>query len=271
MGEIYTAASFTKNFSWNRSYKKLYTAVQKGFSEKLAPVTRNDWRERSAINNRDLELIPMNFFLYSKSGNGDDFILVDTLVECAVERPYDLQFAKLALFAFHLANSGSWRNSKWINGRVAGWANLFIRKRAWHHDTWSNAAFQNSVLEEFIEEHVQGTSSHKVFTNYLYMLESAKVLVDGNVQNFDFRERWFLDAVQLFWDREIFDGTLRETGGVSTYRDRFFEQEIYKLLACSEAQAEAFIASAFREYSNSRMAPCFDQLRNLKNAGLIAA
>jgi hypothetical protein len=58
----FTVASFTKNFSWHRSYKRLYAAIREGFSRKLEPVTRDNWRARSGIKNKDLELIPMNFF-----------------------------------------------------------------------------------------------------------------------------------------------------------------------------------------------------------------
>jgi len=271
MQDTYTPGSFTKNFSWNRSYKRLHTAIRAGFSKKLAPVTRDDWRKNSGINDHDLELIPMNFFLYSMPGNDNDFVLADTLGECAIQRPYSTDFAKLSLFAFHLANSGSWRQSKWADGGVAGWANLFIRKSAWDHDSWSSGAFQDEFLEKFIEEHVHGKSTHKVFTNYRFMLRSAGVIVDGKLQTFDFTERWFIDAVQLFWDRHTFDGFLREGSNLADYRASFFDQGIHRLLACGKEQADAFIAFAFREYSNSRMAQCFDQIRNLKRDGVIAA
>src|SRR5215216_5684204 len=109
----YTAGSFTKNFSWNRSYERLHSVIVKGFTGRLEAVARDVWRKRSGITDPDRQLIPMNFFLYSAAGNDDDFILVDRLVEISLERSYDKRFAQLALFAFHLANSGHWRNSKW--------------------------------------------------------------------------------------------------------------------------------------------------------------
>ena len=38
------------------------------------------------------------------------------------------------------------------------------------------------------------------------MLESAGVLIDGELQPKDLRQRWITDAVQLFWDRQILEG-----------------------------------------------------------------
>jgi hypothetical protein len=63
----------------------------------------------------------MNFFLYSIRGVNEDYLLVDQLVDAAMD-PYNQQFAQLALFSFHMANSGKWRNSYWPDGKVAGWA-----------------------------------------------------------------------------------------------------------------------------------------------------
>src|SRR3954468_490721 len=104
MVDEFSPGSFTKNFSWNRSYRRLHTAIAKGFAGSSEPVTRSQWRERCGIADRNRQLIPMNFFLYSRPGTKDDFILVDQLVDVATH-PYDAQFAQLALFAFHVANS----------------------------------------------------------------------------------------------------------------------------------------------------------------------
>jgi hypothetical protein len=103
------------------------------------------------------------------------------------------------------------------------------------------------------------------------MLASAGVVIEGEVQTLDFRDPWFLAAVQLFWDRQIFDGVLREGSALSAYRASFFDQEIHKLLACSEQQADAFIAVSFREYGRIRMKRSVEQIQNLRKGGLIAA
>src|SRR5271167_2577377 len=89
MAAEYSAASFTKNFSWHLSYERLYNAIVQGFSAGLEPVTREQWRDRSGIVDPNRQLIPMNFFLYSRTGIKADFILVDRLVEVAANHEYD--------------------------------------------------------------------------------------------------------------------------------------------------------------------------------------
>lgn len=119
MADTYTPGSYTKNFSWHHSYKRLHSAIRNGFPSELVPVERDKWREHSRIGDAYRELIPLNFFLYSMRGLHEDFIVVDRLVERS-SVPYDADFARLALFAFHLAMSGNWHQSKWPDGRVAG-------------------------------------------------------------------------------------------------------------------------------------------------------
>jgi hypothetical protein len=269
MAQKYTAGSFTKNFSWHLSYKRLHGAIASGFSEGLDPTSREEWRLRSRIGNSDLELIPMNFFLYSKEGIEQDYILVDRLVERSIE-PYDKDFAELALFAFHLANSGTWRQSKWRDGAVAGWANALIRELAWRNDTWTSDIFQERPLASFLGQHLEGTSGtrRKVLTNYRYMLRSAGVLVRGKIQPVDRDIKWRIDATQLFWDRQLFDGLLSPSSNRKSFETSYLDHEIYKLLRCSEEQGRAFVAGAFRDYSE-RLANRVKQVRGLK--GLLVA
>ena len=133
--------------------------------------------------------------------------------------------------------------------------------------------FEEDFLTKFIERHIDGepVTKRKVLTNYRYMLESAGVLEDGELQPVNLRERWFVDAVQLFWDREIFDGALPRTAGAAAFENSFFNREIYKLLGCTEAQGQAFVRAAWPEYSRNRLNNRFDHLRDLRVAGLIAA
>src|ERR1700686_4471131 len=135
MSNTYTVGSFSKNFGWNESYKKLHAAIRNGFSGGGSPVSRDCWRERSKIGDSDQELLAINFFLYSMRGINEDFVLVDKLVDCAFEA-YSADFSRLALFALHVASSGNWHRSKWPDGRVAGWANELIRTVAWNTGKW---------------------------------------------------------------------------------------------------------------------------------------
>lgn len=265
MTDTYSPGSFTKNFSWHQSYKKLHAAVRNGFSSKRDPVVRERWRERSGIGDTNRELIPMNFFLHSMRGVNDSFFVVDRLVERAFV-PYDADFAKLALFAFHLAMSGNWRHSKWPDGKVAGWASEFIRTIAWSSGQWRSAAFTERSLGSFLEEHIDGeaVTKRKVLTNYRYMLASAGVLVDERVQETDLRAPWVADATQLFWDREIFSGELHRSSSAKDFESAFLREEIYKLLPCTAEQGRAIALAIYRDYSERILPTRIKQLEVLR-------
>lgn len=261
----YTAGSFTKNFGWDESYEKLHIAIRNGFSEGYLPVERESWRARSEIADSDRELIPLNFFLHSMRGRNKDFVVVDRLVERTVA-PYDSNFANLALFAFHLANSGNWRHSKWPDGKVAGWANEFIRTVAWRNGAWSSAAFTVHSLKLFFQDRIEGepVTKRKVRTNYRYMLESAGSLVDDRIQELNFQAPWLTDAAMLFWDRQIFTGELHGREPQKQFEAAFFRNEIYKLLGCSPEQGKAIAISAYRSYSAQLLPKRLEQLAELR-------
>lgn len=212
----------------------------------------------------------MNFFLYSLPGVADDFLLVDQFVKFALDSSYNAQFSRLALFAFHIAKSGKWKNSQWHDGRVAGWANDLIREVASEKGAWPAHAFREKFLTEFIENRIEGeaVTQRKIFTNYRYMLESAEVLSDGKLQPENLRERWLLDAVQLFWDRQIFDSALSATASLRAFEDSLIDNDIHKLLRCDKTQCQAFARAAFSEYDG---AECLEQIDKLKVSGAVAA
>lgn len=268
----YTPASFTKNFSWNHSYKRLHTAVNRGFEGSMEPIARDAWRAHCGIADQNRQLIPMNFFLYSCKGVSDDYLLFDQFVEVAATRPYNDDFDGLALFNFHLAMSGVWGNSKWPDGRVAGWARDFICS-AWEKGHWRSSAFEENAMEAFLDQilDAEPVSKRKVLTNYRFMLTSAGLLVDGQFQAPDLRKRWPVDAVQLVWDRNIFDGVLHPSSPQSAFEAALKDQEIFKLLGCDSAQLQAFARAAFREYGGERMAKRGAQIQELRKLGRIAA
>ena len=273
MTEAYTPGSFTKNFSWNRSYRRLYDAIRSGFSGAPKPVSRERWRAGSGITDSNRQLIPMNFFLYSMEGAADDFLLVDQFVEVAQGRRYSAEFCQFALFDFHQANSGRWRNSPWPNGRVAGWANDYIRKIASAKGAWPSTAFDERPLAIFLDEQIVGeaVTKHKMLTNYRYMLESAGVLVEGKLQPENLRQRWHVDAVQLFWDRQSFDGALPATSKISALEDSLIDHEVFKMLRCDKDQCRAFARAAYAEYSIGQGPARAAQIDALHVRGLLAS
>jgi hypothetical protein len=266
----YTPGSFTKNFSWHQSYKKLHTSIRNGFSPGLEPIERETWRARSEIGDANRELIPLNFFLYSMRGLNEDFVVVDRLVERSFVR-YDADFARLALFAFHLAASGNWHHSKWPDGKVAGWANDFIRTVAWNGGQWSEAAFTTHALKSFLGERIDGeaVTKRKVRTNYRYMLASAGVLVDERIEPPDLRASWVVDATELFWDRQIFGGEVHRSSNQKEFEAAFFRHEVYKLLGCTAEQGRAIALSTYRVYIAHLLPKRLAQLEKLR--GLLAA
>jgi hypothetical protein len=215
----------------------------------------------------------MNFFLYSMEGVADDFLLVDQFVEVALERPYGTEFCQFALFNFHQANSGRWRNSPWADGRVAGWANDYVREIASAKGVWPTGAFDERALTDFLNERIVGkaVTKHKMLTNYRYMLESAGVLVEGELQPENLRQRWHVDAVQLFWDRQIFDGALPATPRVSVLEDTLIDHEVFKLLRCDKDQCRAFARAAYAEFSDGQGPTRVAQIDALRARGLVGS
>jgi len=213
----------------------------------------------------------MNFFLYSVLGAREDYLLVDQLVDAAMD-PYDPQFAQLALFSFHMANSGRWRKSHWPDGKVAGWANELI-VTAWTGDDWVADAFSDRQLLAFIQRRLNAeeVTQRKIFTNYRYMLKSAGVLAAGRLLPKDLRQRWLVDAVLLFWDRAIFEGSLKASATLGVLESALIDSDIYKLLRCSKDQCRVFARAAFPEFTGGQALDRARQLQTLRDAGAIAA
>jgi hypothetical protein len=248
----------------------LHSALKNGFSRANKPTAREDWRDRSGIPDRDRQLVPLNFFLFSACGVKRDYVLADHLVEVALTRPYNADFAMLSLFTFHLAQSGNWRKSNWPDGRVAGWANELIRSVSDADGTWSSAAFRDAALRGFIADRIdaEDVTTTKIFTNYRYMLRRAGVLDQDTLQPADLRQRWFTDAVQVFWDRQIASGALPASASNRALEEALILAEIQKLLRCDVDQCRTFARAALREYSSKRIS---EQLNELRKSGAIAA
>ena len=219
------------------------------------------------------QLIPMNFFLYSVEGVADDFLLADQFVEFALGTRYGPEFCQFALFDFHQANSGRWRNSPWTDGRVAGWANDYVREIASAKGVWPARAFDEQALADFLDDRIIGeaVTKHKMLTNYRYMLESAGVLVEDELQPENLRQRWYVDAVQLFWDRQIFDGALPATLKVSALEENLIDHEVFKLLRCDKDQCRAFARAACAEFSDGHGPARVAQIDALRSRGLLGS
>jgi hypothetical protein len=96
-------------------------------------------------------------------------------------------------------------------------------------------------------------------------------LVGDKLQPNDLRQRWLTDAVQLVWDRQIFDGALSASTKLGSLEEILIDNEIYKLLRCSKEQCRAFARAAYTEFKDGQASERLNQLENLKELGLIAA
>jgi hypothetical protein len=205
--KTYTPASFMKNLGLGLDCQKLQGAIAHGFRGELKPVTRKDWRENAGMSDRYRELVPLDFFLFSKRGDKDDYVLVDELVQQSVSVPYGRMFDRLALFTFHFAQSGTWRNSMWDDGKVAGWSNEFIRQFVWQDNAWQRVALSDECILEFIVSRVQGTDkTHtKMFTNYRHLLRISGVFDGLMADPIDLQpEQWGEKACMIAWDRMMY-------------------------------------------------------------------
>jgi len=252
MVNAFSPASFTKNFGWEHDYSSLREAIGAGFGGGVAPVRVETWRAQSGLPDRDRELIPLRFFLFLQRGPDADYVLPDELVLRAVSGGYASDFPPLALFAFHLARSGKWRGSRWPSGRVAGWANDFIREEAWSGDAWRYEAFGDQALESYIRGHVNGElhTLHKVFTNYRYMLRISGIMKPGIATGpVPFVAKiWAERACKLLWDRATYNGDLDETAPETDLIDYFLLADGYKLLGTSASQGRVIAGLAAADY-----------------------
>jgi hypothetical protein len=249
--KVYTPASFTKNLGWGLNCQKLQGSIAHGFRGELKPVTRKDWRQNAGMDDRYRELVPLDFFLFSRKDVQDDFVLVDELVQQSVSSPYGRSFDRLALFAFHFADSGTWRNSMWDDGKVAGWSNEFIRTVVWQNGAWQRYALSDECVLEFIANRVQGTrKSHtKMFTNYRHMLRISGVFEGLMADPIDLQpEQWGTKACMLAWDRMMYRGSIDETTGLDGLTSAFLQEEVYKLLGCSKKFGLEIARNAAAEY-----------------------
>ena len=219
-----------------------------------------------------IQLIPLNFFLHWMLRTQFGFCCGRPFSRAHLV-PYDADFAKLALFAFHLAASGNWRHSKWPDGKVAGWANEFIRTVAWRDGQWSGAAFTERTLTSFVDERIDGeaVTKRKVLTNYRYMIASAGVLVDGQIPKTDLRARWLTDATQLFWDRQNFSqGSCAVLAMRRISKQHSFGMKSTSYWDAPRRKAERSRSRAiYRDYSERILPTRIEQLEKLRT--LLAA
>ena len=226
----YPPGSFTKNFAWHgKGFSKLHEAIRKGFSEKLVPVTRIDWRSKSLLTSSDFYIVA-NFFLFNIVKSNTNFIPVDELVVQAVSRDHSVAFDRLALFALNLSLGGKRIGSN--NGMEfpTRWANEFVRELLWQSGCWQRSSFEIGIMDAFLADRIEGVGRTKCRMNYRHLFELAQFLPATHPQINADAESWAAPALFLVWDRRRMAG-----GGPSpTSADLIaasLAEEDYKLLS----------------------------------------
>jgi hypothetical protein len=241
----YKPGSFSKNFAWHGTgLAKLHGAVAAGFSSRLTPVRRDVFRASCGIDDPNLQLIPINFFLFNRGPSEASLLAVDELVFQAVEQPHSLLFDRLALFALHLSNVGS------MPSGGTPWARDFVLKRLWSDGFWRRTELDPSRIDSFLKSALDARDEvrTKCRTNYRHLFKLAGYL-DGTEPDIENRDApWLSSAVILAWDRGILSGHLPEHPTAEQLTEFVREQRIYKLLGVPEAFADSLASSLAPTY-----------------------
>lgn len=242
----YAPGSFSKNFAWHGTgLRKLHSSIRSGFHSQLEAVDRQAWRNDSGINDRNLELIPINFFLHNRGGQ----LSVDELVMQAVTKSHSLAFDRLSLFALHLNRAGSGGS---VVSRPAMWANEFVREKLWREDAWHTSVLTEEVMDRFIDDRMNAAEvvRTKCRSNYRHLFElcdyipaSLDIINAGS-------DQWIGPALFLAWDRAILDGG---KAAKPDLLDLVVQDELHKLLGTSQlyaTQQADGLASLYLEAGN---------------------
>jgi hypothetical protein len=226
----YPPGSFTKNFAWHgQGMEKLHSAIRAGFDNALTPISREEWRRKSGINDADLELLPINFFLHNNEGK----LSVDELVFQAIQYNHSIKFDQLSLFCFHLNQVGTPPNGI---SRPALWANEFVRETLWNNSVWSTASLEKDTLDSVINSKVDADIGVKIKcrTNYRHLFELCGYLPSRLDTINSMSDNWLASAFFLAWDRYILEHGETTRESLLQYID---DNEVYKLCGISKEQS----------------------------------
>ena len=228
----YSPGSFTKNYGWSgKGFLRLHEAISAGFSGKLAPVDRTNWRSAAQLSDTQF-LLTANFFLHSVRSGKENFVVIDEFVRQAIMEPHSLAFDRLALFVFNLSLGGL--RSGDISGEEfpALWANQFVREVLWSEGRWRRNALDESMMDGFIGSRIIGVPDVKVKcrTNYRHMFEIVNYLPSSNsVINTD-PESWIASALFTAWDRRALSFGSAASKQASSFIEESLKAEDFKLL-----------------------------------------
>ena len=216
--EEWRPGSFTKNYSWgpkSDGLLQLHEAINAGFDGTPDDVPREVFRERIKSLGRP-DYIPLNFFLFNKTINGVDYLLVDELVFQALAFPHSKRFDYLSLFAFNLSIVGIWRAAKPYQSRPALWARHYISDRFGPVHSWQESRATANDIENFVrsDARYQAKGARKLATNLAYFYKQAGLTSLSSRRV----ERWWVDALFLTLDRVV---QMRSMQGQTVSEDNY--------------------------------------------------
>jgi len=248
--------SFSKNFAWHGTgLAKLHHAIRTGFNGELKPVLRSHFRTHCGVNDENLQLIPINFFLFNTDGSESALLSVDELVFQAVEESHSLVFDRLAIFALHLSMVGN------VSSGGTPWAREFVTRRLWSEGFWRRSELEIDQLDSFLRTALDARTEvrTKCRSNYRHLFELSGFLSTGDkyIDNRD--DQWLTSAVLLAWDRAILSAQLTDSATTAQLVEFIRHREIFKLLGVPEDFAKELAAHIAPSYFESRAIKRFEQ------------
>ena len=209
LAEDWRPGSFTKNYSWGPKrdgLQRLHETIRLGFDNELENVARNVFRKRVKRAGRP-DYIPINFFLFNKIIDGEDYLIVDELVFQALNFEHSREFDELALFAFNFSYVGKWKEAEEYQSRPSLWAHHYIVDRVAKEFNWDVSRISADDIERFVQSdrRYRAKTARKLATNLNYLYEIA------GISDFtsDRVERWWVNSLFLALDRLIEDRASR--------------------------------------------------------------
>jgi hypothetical protein len=241
---MHKPGSFSKNFAWHgHGLKKLHDAIRAGSQGRLVATQRDEFRNHCGIDDADLQLIPVNFFLHNTILDGDNYVSIDELVYQAVWQDHSLKFDRLALFALHLNRAGERRGTNGEEKPVT-WIRAFVSRILWKNGGWETASLDAQRMDDFFATVLDATDDvrTKCRTNYRHLFELCEFLPSKGDVIATGADAWVQSALFLMWDRYLLDSR----GNFSLVEEQLGHvaknEEFHKLLGIPDSCLDDYLA-----------------------------
>lgn len=261
----YNPGSFSKNFSWgerSQGLVRLYEAINIGFNYEFKPIRRSKFRQNVLGKIAGSELIPLNFFLFNKTIDNEDYVMLDELVNQALNFEYSPDFDRLAAYALTLSKVGKWKGAKPFQQYPAMWAKKLISTEIYDGETWRPKRLNSDFIEKFFLSNLtySAKTPRKFATNLNYIFEQA---------NYDFLETgiledWWTNALFLNLDRYLMDTESDSIGDIKNGIEILENELFFSLTAISQKMGIFAAENAINEYLEVEELKRFDMRKEIR-------